>query len=173
MLSDKDIQKAINHPGFSWMPGMELIIDGHKHRIVDVRPGDLIYPGAIVGISFEADPDRDPWLIHDREAGWVYDWGWMDDEGVSIETSSAPIPNPEDPATAGCLLSLLGPGTDYDFWLVALDLKPLHTIKKGEIRDETGNDEVIGSTLGEACFKAALILKQWPGGEDNAHKSTS
>jgi|GEM_PF-1395231 len=86
---------------------------------------------------------------------------WSDD-GV--------VPDPDDPATAGCLLALLGSNmTVYDF---------------GSYADEPGENgmrfrvvlygnnkgkplhwpPVDCSTLGRACIAAAAALGRWPGG---------
>ena len=72
--------------------------------------------------------------------------------------------NPDDPATAGCLLALLGPGAwdnvapgsaiapDGEDWWAWVD---------GDYRP--GWSE--GMTLGRACIAAAKALGRWPGGE--------
>jgi len=69
-------------------------------------------------------------------------------------------PDPDDPATAGCLLALLGPGAwdnvapgsahayDGDGWWAWVD---------GEWSE--------GLTLGRACIAAAEALGRWPGSE--------
>ena len=64
-------------------------------------------------------------------------------------------PDPDDPATAGCLLALLGAieaGADpcgSGRWSVSPD----------------GERYCSGPSLGWACIEAALALGRWPGGE--------
>jgi hypothetical protein len=72
------------------------------------------------------------------------------------------LPDPDDPATAGCLLALLGPRAhmhspncdpeETDYWEFVIRLPD--------------NDErrVYGDTLGRACIAAAETLGRWPGG---------
>ena len=67
-------------------------------------------------------------------------------------------PDPDDPATEGCLLALLGaravdvvcPAANGGRWAVSVS-GPHHI--------------GIGSTLGRACIAAAEALGRWPGGE--------
>jgi len=63
-------------------------------------------------------------------------------------------PDPDDPATAGCLLALLGPVQeaiwytgDCERWIVAVN-----------------DDRRLYTSLGRACIAAAEALGRWPGG---------
>ena len=83
-------------------------------------------------------------------------WRWM----AGMQTLSLPtpgLPDPDDPATAGCLLALLGvqavdvvcPAANGGRWAVSVS-GPHHI--------------GIGSTLGRACIAAAEALGRWPNG---------
>jgi hypothetical protein len=113
-----------------------------------------------------------------RLAVTIPGWRWMPgmqpwfgsasdpDGGPSIERVFCPEtwqgtrawPDPDDPATAGCLLRLLGahaidvvcPAANNGRWAVSVS-SPHHI--------------GIGSTLGRACIAAAAALGRWPGGE--------
>lgn len=64
------------------------------------------------------------------------------------------VPSPDDSATAGCLLALLGSGVD--------------TCSCGDGVDVTIVDRGVsghGKTLGRACCAAAEALGRWPGGQ--------
>jgi len=95
-------------------------------------------------------------------------WRWMpgmqtcEDDSVRIIIGGTTIegddwPNPDDPATAGCLLALLGRGArklvppfrDCSWWCIYL----------------SGGGYVEERTLGRACIAAAAAIGRWPGGE--------
>ena len=66
---------------------------------------------------------------------------------------SSPI-DPDDPATAGCLLAMLRPVHEAvwftgncDRWVVAV-----------------GEERRVYTSLGRACIAAAEVLGRWPGG---------
>ena len=65
------------------------------------------------------------------------------------------LPDPDDPATAGCLLALLGPG-----YAVAVSIDGWVSV--GSWPSVFGED----SSLGRACIAAAEALGRWPGGEE-------
>ena len=65
------------------------------------------------------------------------------------------LPDPDDPATAGCLLALLSP--------------ECHRVTTGIEDDESwawwdGGEWHDSATLGRACIAAAAALGRWPGG---------
>jgi hypothetical protein len=87
---------------------------------------------------------------------------WEDDAGP-YDHAIFPAPDPDDPATAGCLLRLLGDGVRQVFppfrnatarncswWCIYL----------------SGGGCVEAPTLGRACIAAAAALGRWPGGEE-------
>ena len=64
-------------------------------------------------------------------------------------------PDPDDPATEGCMVRLLGPvheavwyTGDCDRWVVAV-----------------GEERRLYTSLGRACIAAAAAIGRWPGGE--------
>lgn len=64
-------------------------------------------------------------------------------------------PDPDDPATEGCMVRLLGPvheavwyTGDCDRWVVAV-----------------GEERRLYTSLGRACIAAAEALGRWPGGD--------
>jgi hypothetical protein len=77
--------------------------------------------------------------------------------GPWVKSATAGI-DPDDPATAGCLLALLGPSISMTHrprlgvWWV--DKRPLMAGWSGT-----------GTTLGRACIAAAAANGRWPGGD--------
>ena len=75
-----------------------------------------------------------------------------------------PWPDPNDPATGGCLLALLG-----DRCLIRLMPREGRALYEVVIPSGMTQDgrptRVNGSTLGRACIAAAAALGRWPGGE--------
>ena len=66
------------------------------------------------------------------------------------------LPDPDDPATEGCMVRLLGPvheavwyTGDCDRWVVAV-----------------GEERRLYTSLGRACIAAAAAIGRWPGGEE-------
>lgn len=88
-----------------------------------------------------------------RQGGWSErvgsGWEWDDSKGEIL-------PDPDDPATAGCLLALLGSGVRV--WMDGAD--DLWTVEVGGVRAS------MHATLGRACIAAAEALGRWPGGEE-------
>ena len=64
-------------------------------------------------------------------------------------------PDPDDLATAGCLLALLGPGVDTCSCGDGVDVTIVD-------RDASAHAD----TLGRACIAAAEALGRWPGGAE-------
>ena len=77
------------------------------------------------------------------------------------------IPDPDDPATAGCLLELLKPTPSEGY--MAHVLPPSSALTKWRIHmntAQTGPLSASRSPLGRACSAAAAALGRWPGGEE-------
>jgi hypothetical protein len=90
-------------------------------------------------------------------------WGIGPYAGDPIDLSGDGwLPDPDDPATAGCLLALLGPGVS----LRGAGWHEHRVIQAGL----TNRDGCVilypGHTLGRACIAAAEALKMWPDGSD-------
>jgi len=117
---------AVSLPGWRWMPGM-LVVDTASNPAF-------------------------------RFSGRAWDDGGVvsdDGDGLNLECiCKVEWPDPDDPATAGCLLALLGVGyavaTSKDEW-VSIGSWPTLI---GE-----------GPSVGRACIAAAAALGRWPGGE--------
>lgn len=93
-------------------------------------------------------------------------WRWMPGmregrTGERYEDGDGPWvvnkwPDPDDPATEGCMVRLLGPvheavwyTGDCDRWVVAV-----------------GEERRLYTSLGRACIAAAEALGRWPGGTE-------
>ena len=97
-------------------------------------------------------------------SGWRWMPGMRNDRGGRLvvgDESARRTPDPDDPATAGCLLALLGPG-EWDNVAPGSAVAP----------DGAGwwawvnGDWSEGMTLGRACIAVAEALGRWPGGEE-------
>ena len=134
---------AVGLPGWQWMPGM-AVDSGNDLGVVTVvwrsdnEPDDVF-----------VQYDEECPALNIIEAG--DDWS---------------RPNPDDPATAGCLLALLGRQVTVrqrGQWVVEWrGMAPLAPGMGPVSRSVTGT----GSTLGRACIAAADALGRWPGGEE-------
>jgi hypothetical protein len=92
--------------------------------------------------------------------GWVVMPGMLDTEGdryvyLGVDGGKDAWPDPDDPATEGCMVRLLGPvheavwyTGDCDRWVVAV-----------------GEERRLYTSLGRACIAAAAAIGRWPGGE--------
>jgi len=141
-------QIAMNLPGWEWLPGMGLLPLARKIRDNErfqENTGEYRYAG----------------------------WGRRGHQYTHLRPSKvrkqmnlvcgrcAPFYaffalDPDDPATEGCLVRLLGPvfeavwyTGDCDRWLVAV-----------------GEERRLYTSLGRACIAAAEALGRWPGGEE-------
>mgnify|MGYP003629468330 CR=1 FL=1 len=74
-------------------------------------------------------------------------------------------PDPDDPATAGCLLALLGDVVSRLHYLPSTKSWAILLDAEGMPRTVLGGPPIIGATLGRACIAAAEALGRWPGGE--------
>tara|TARA_R110000851_G_scaffold26200_3_gene74557 strand:- start:1929 stop:2267 length:339 start_codon:yes stop_codon:yes gene_type:complete len=103
-----------------------------------------------------ADAPAEEW---GRLAVSIPGWRWMPgmidtypsfrlvvDYDPELDDLSDCVPDPDDPATAGCLLALLGAQV-FSVWMAQ--------------NWREGDDERIG----RACIAAAAALGRWPGGE--------
>lgn len=138
--------------GWRWMLGMTSI-DGWL-----IVGADYADDGSIKGIAaMDERGDFSRWIMVDG----CLCGNWLPIIGPIPASKPLPAaPLLTDPATAGCLLFLLGdavstvygPGEEGS-WQVSV------------YRDGAGHDEPRhGITLGEACARAALALGRWPGG---------
>jgi hypothetical protein len=135
---------AVSLPGWEWMPGMRAAgpagpRGGRKRAIVT---GTLSEAGAPRVVDF-----------HGRRVPAWFPIG-CPEQDVSID--------PDDPATAGCLMRLLGRnvvaaigpnGARVGVDGVGADGLPCNVYGKLE------------RTLGRACIAAAEAVGRWPGGE--------
>ena len=74
------------------------------------------------------------------------------DQSEALQANADIVPDPDDPATEGCLVRLLGPvheavwyTGDCDRWVVAV-----------------GEERRLYTSLGRACIAAAEALGRWP-----------
>jgi len=73
------------------------------------------------------------------------------------------VPCPDDPATAGCLLALLGAGCLVR--VLPRRGRPLcEIVIPGGMTHDRRPHRINGSNLGRACIAAAAAIGRWPGG---------
>ena len=79
-----------------------------------------------------------------------------------LQTHDA-VPDPDDPATAGCLLAMLGPVVNV---IVRESTTVARILPDDPPPDEPQGESTrgIGVTLGRAAIAAAAALGRWPGG---------
>jgi len=137
---------AVSLPGWRWMPGMEHILWG---RVMEVQKrGDEWWVAGHVQPFGEWPKFREAEATYQQHVA-------ITDEGCTFETRDAgSVPNPDDPATEGCMFRLLGPVCegvwytgDCDRWVV-----------------EVGEERRLYTSLGRACIAAAEALGRWPNG---------
>lgn len=94
--------------------------------------------------------------------GWCRAWVINYDPDTDDKMCDS-VPDPDDPATAGCLLASLGPG-------VVVAIGPDGVRVGADSVDAEGLPcKVFGKlerTLGRACIAAAAALGRWPGGAE-------
>ena len=91
--------------------------------------------------------------------GWRGMPGMADNKGGRLivgQWGPRMTPDPDDPATAGCLLAMLGSGCRC--WQDRED--GLWTVEVGGVRAS------MHTTLGRACIAVAEALGRWPGGAE-------
>lgn len=96
-----------------------------------------------------------------RQGGWGArvgtGWEWDDSKGEIL-------PDPDDPATAGCLLALLGLSMP-DWWVSTTVLEDgTHIVRASQWNATRSRVEGRGRTLGRAAIAAAAANGRWPGG---------
>lgn len=132
---------AVSLPGWRWMAGMQAVEPNHAPSVLDRCTWVLNHDGDPKPIMESGGPCNHPV------------WGWP---------RGGWVPNPDDPATAGCLLAMLG-----DVVAAAA-----HATAAGEaayVQWHHEDGRVITTeapTLGRACIAAAEALGRWPGGDE-------
>jgi len=145
---------ATGLPGWRWMPGMRCrqrsdVGTLEPWEAAEVAGAHRRYMGCARGkhwAVFRPSKKRGLWSSVSVRGGGAWHW-----------------PDPDDPATAGCLLALLGPG------------EPTRSMSLFVRRDGFEVDFWTGPTLvyrtpgpfssvGRACIAAAEALGHWPGG---------
>ncbi len=126
---------AVSLPGWRWMPGMlARNFDGP--------------------VRVESVTDDQPGVLH--RCRWT---GNM----THADIRSMPLPDPDDPATEGCLLRLLGSPEEADRIADALGL-PRDVCAADAVMDAVMSGEP--GRVARACIAAAAALGRWPGGEE-------
>lgn len=145
---------AVALPGWRWMPGMRDTEDALRIVAPFLAATTGLYGGSVEPTdSGGAD-------------GWCRAWACNLDPGIDDALADC-APDPDDPATAGCLLALLGPTPSEGY--MAHVLPPSSAVTKWRIHmntAQTGPLSAYGSTLGRACIAAAEALGRWPGGAE-------
>lgn len=96
--------------------------------------------------------------------GWRWMPGMLDQKNrryhatVPHELCDAVWPDPDDPATEGCMVRLLGP--------VNKQISPPFMSGSGWVIYSIQFGWVGGSTLGRACIAVAEAFGRWPGGTE-------
>ncbi len=83
-------------------------------------------------------------------------WRWM--PGMQTLPLPTPgLPDPDDPATEGCLMRLLGPVGAAQQILVAGGYGDGSNLLHAAV--------LCGKNIGRACIAAAEAIRRWPGGK--------
>jgi len=111
--------------------------------------------------------DYEGWcrILTAGDDGAVY--SWTDEDGAIVTMDDGPFdgyapltPDPTDPATAGCLMLLLGP----EAWRVWYSRSAREqTPKTPWVADIPDGDATRHATQGEACVAVAEALGRWGG----------
>ena len=135
---------AVRIPGWRWMPGMQE---------ADV---DDLGPDRVHRLIASRDPDPE------HPTGWSR---WCDRRSGSIACMEPAkgTPDPDDPATAGCLLALLGEWNGYAREKYVYSngrVTPYRAVVRSCVDGITHES----TSIGRACIAAAAALGRWPGG---------
>jgi hypothetical protein len=108
---------------------------------------------------FQHDKQRPYGLPGYRRRNGRGPWEWVPDVS-ECSMADEIVPDPDDPATAGCLLALLGRPVEIKMYNSI-------TVKRYPRVGCLLSEGVAGyaPTLGRACIAAAEALGRWPGGE--------
>jgi hypothetical protein len=117
-------------PGWEWLPGMLVHLYSTPRRLLAVREDDFLGEPVLEG------------LVDQEESAPK----WVNLQYVLL--------CPEDPATGGCFLSLLG--DDIEVWM-----EPGAVYVRPYAAGETTGPSWSGATLGEACVSMALGRGYW------------
>jgi hypothetical protein len=133
---------AVSLPGWRWMAGMlgEWSLDDDPTmplRLTEDASGGHLYVDNPVWSGVRSDREFNDYEL-DPE------WCW---------------PDPDDPATGGCLLELLGRPVEVRLYN---DAGVTRYPRVGCLLSEGRSGHA--STLGRACIAAAAALGRWPGG---------
>jgi len=141
---------AVSLPGWRWLPGM-VEIDGALRVVAsEVAAATGLYRGKV------APPDSG------SADGWLRAWSVNFDPMVD-DALYGRLPDPDDPATEGCLLRLIGPR-------VLVRILPRESVPVVEVVIPSGMmkdgrpHRVSGAHLGRTLIAAAAALGEWPGG---------
>ena len=144
MTADELARAAMALPGWSPMSGMVGTVHGQRCVVLgpDKRPADERYGD---------------WLVMPCSGEWDLGVVWSEcaDYCRSIKTEEF-VPDINDPATAACLLDLLGPGWSLNS----------NSYNKDPFRTYTAYCLCVGRgeglTRGAACVAAAVDVGLWP-----------
>tara|TARA_S200002703_G_C3789196_1_gene243496 strand:- start:1617 stop:2102 length:486 start_codon:yes stop_codon:yes gene_type:complete len=135
---------AISLPGWPWMAGMRSEINTDTRRAAYrwlAGPSDDRHYGHVV-------------IVEDKH-------GHACRTLATLQPGPDDLPDPDDPATAGCLLELLGPRC-----LVRILPREGRALCEIVIPSGLTLDgrplRINGHTLGRACIAAAAALGRWP-----------